>query len=101
MRINRSREQSKLSLFVEGTLSGVWVDELEKCWLEAKSSPGDRPVRVDLSGVVYIDDRGRQLLARMFRDGAELQATGVMTKGIIEEIAAEDASSRMITESPG
>ena len=51
---------------------------------------------VDLSGVSYIDDKGRQLLARMFRDGAELRATGVMTKGIIEEIAAADAASRTI-----
>jgi anti-anti-sigma regulatory factor len=83
-------------LLVEGTLSGAWVDELETCWLDAKMSANGEPVRVDLSGVSYIDDNGRQLLARMFRDGAELRATGVMTKGIIAEIAAEDAASRAI-----
>ncbi|HKY03883.1 MAG TPA: hypothetical protein VJQ56_03285 [Blastocatellia bacterium] len=101
MRINRSREQSKLSLFVEGTLSGEWVAELEKSWLEAKSSPPSEQVRVDLSGVVYVDDKGRKLLARMFRDGTELRATGVMTQGIIEEIADEDALSKMITKRLG
>jgi ABC-type transporter Mla MlaB component len=83
-------------LFVEGTLSGVWVDELEKCWLDTKSSLNGEQVRVDLSGVGYIDDAGRRLLAQIIRDGAELQATGVMTKGIIEEIAAGAASSETI-----
>ncbi len=93
MRITQNREHSGWQLFVEGILSGVWVDELEKCWLEAKALPGDEQLRVDLSGVSYIDDKGRELLARMFRDGAELRATGVMTKGIIEEIAADETTS--------
>ena len=96
IRITQSRENSRWHLIVEGTLSGVWADELEKCWLDTKASANGKPLRVDLSGVSYIDDKGRQLLARMFRDGAELRATGVMTKGIIEEIAADIASSGMI-----
>jgi anti-anti-sigma regulatory factor len=78
-----------LRLVVEGTLSGVWVDELEKCWLDTKAAPSDEQVRVELSGVSFIDDKGRQLLKRMLCDGTELRATGVMTKGIIEEIAGE------------
>jgi len=87
IRINRIRERPRLRLVVEGTLSGEWVDELEKCWLDAKANPSDEQIRVDLSGVSYIDDKGRQLLKRMFGEGAELRATGVMTRGIIEEIA--------------
>jgi anti-anti-sigma regulatory factor len=82
-----------LRLLVEGTLSGAWVEELEKFWLDANQSLKGEEVRVDLSGVSYIDDRGRQLLARMFRAGVQLRATGVMTQGIIEEIAAHKDSS--------
>ena len=89
IRITQSR---KHYLVVEGTLSGAWVGALEQCWLEAKTSANGEPMRVDLSGVGYIDDEGRALLARMFRDGAELHATGVMTKRIIEEVAAEASS---------
>lgn len=96
MRITQSREHSRLHLFVEGTLSGAWVDELEKCWLDTKTSPNGEQVRVDLSGVGYVDDEGRALLARMFRGGAELRATGVMTRRIIEEIVADNASSETI-----
>ena len=93
IRINRIREHSTLRFIVEGTLSGAWVDELEKCWLNAMPAAHNEQLRVDLSGVSYIDDNGRQLLKRMFSEGAELRATGVMTKGIIEEIIGEFDSS--------
>ena len=73
-------------MFVEGMLSGVWVDELERCWREARRSSNGDPVCVDLSGVSFVDDKGRRLLAQMFRAGVELRAVGVMTRGIIEEI---------------
>lgn len=89
IRINLIRERSTLCLIVEGTLSGIWVDELEKCWLDAKASQNGNRVRVELSGVTFIDDKGRQFLKRVFQEGVELTATRVMTKGIIEEIAAE------------
>ena len=88
IRINRINERSTLRLIVEGTLSGVWVNELEKCWLEAEST--DALVRVELSGVGYIDDSGKKLLKSMVKKGAELSATGVMTKGIIDEIISQN-----------
>lgn len=86
IRISKHREGPKQDLLVEGTLSGDWVEVLETCWLEAQATPNGAPVRIDLSGVTWIDDRGRLLLARMIRDGAELRATGVMTRIIIEEL---------------
>jgi len=96
IRINRILERSTLRLIVEGALSGAWVDELEKCWLEINAAPRNAHVTVDLSGVGYIDDRGRRLLKRMFSEGGELRATGVMTKRIIEEIASDANSPRRI-----
>jgi ABC-type transporter Mla MlaB component len=89
IRINRFRDRSTFRLIVEGSLSGAWVDELEKCWREVRAAINGDQVRVDLSGVSYIDDKGRDLLKCMFSEGAELRATGVMTRGIIEEIAGE------------
>jgi anti-anti-sigma regulatory factor len=93
IRISQIHEGSKSHLFIEGTLSGDWVVALEESWLEAQMSSSGGPMCIDLSGVTYIDDKGRELLARMARDGAELRATGVMTSGIIEEIAANGALS--------
>lgn len=96
IRVSEIREGSKRRLLVEGTLSGDWVDVLEKCWLEAQTTPNGGPMRVDLSGVTWIDDKGRGLLARMAQDGAVLRATGVLNRAviaeIIEEIIAGDAS---------
>ena len=93
IRISQIHEGSRSHLLVEGTLSGDWVDVLEKSWLEALMSSCGEPMCIDLSGVTYIDNKGRELLGRMSRDGAELRATGVMTRGIIEEIAAGGALS--------
>lgn len=94
IRISQIHEDSKQNLMVEGKLSGDWVDVLEKCWLEAPHAPDGAPVRIDLSGVTYVDDKGRELLARMIRDGAELRATGVMTSAVIEEITEKIAIAR-------
>ena len=96
IRINKIRKHSTLCFIVEGTLSGEWVAELEKCWLDAKPSPNNGKVRVELSGVTFIDDIGRQLLERLLREGAELSATRVMTKAIIEEITAEKEMSESL-----
>jgi anti-anti-sigma regulatory factor len=89
IRINRIHERSSFRLIVEGSLSGASVDELERCWLDVKrATPGDR-ISVELTAVNYIDDNGRRLLKCMFIEGAELRANGVMTRGIIEEIAGD------------
>lgn len=93
IRISQIHEGSKSHLFVEGTLSGDWVVALEESWLEAQTLSSGEAMGIDLSGVTYIDDKGRELLARMARDGTELRATGVMTRGIIEEITNGGASS--------
>ncbi len=69
---------------LEGKLAGPWVQELESCWRKAVSS--DRPVRVLLCAVTFIDDKGRNLLAQMYQHGAELVAEGCMNKVIVERI---------------
>jgi hypothetical protein len=92
IRISQIREGSKRRLLVEGTLAGDWVEVLEKSWLEAQTSRNGEPMRIDLSGATWIDDKGRELLRRMLQDGAELRATGVMTRAVIEEITAREAS---------
>ena len=59
----------------------------------AKASPEDKRIRIDLSGVTFVDDKGRHLLERFFQEGAELNSTRVMTKGIIDEIKARRDSA--------
>ena len=71
-------------LFLEGKLSGPCVDELDKCW---QTCPGaETPLLVDLTSVSFVDDHGKELLARMHNKGIKLFSKSVMTKCLIEEI---------------
>lgn len=96
IRITQVRDGSRQQLFVEGTLSNGCVEALETSWSEAQSQLNGEPLRIDLSGVTYVDDRGRELLARMIKSGAELRATGIMTRAVVEEITEMIARDRLI-----
>ena len=100
IRISEISKGSKQRLLVEGTLAGDWVEVLEKSWLEAQASRNGEPMRIDLSGVTWIDDKGRELLRRMLQDGAELRATGIMTRAVIEEIVEENGGGDATPPSP-
>lgn len=69
---------------LEGKLAGPWVQELNECWRKAAES--DWPVKVLLCAVSFIDDKGRKLLADMYRHGVELVAEGCMNKAVVEGI---------------
>lgn len=69
---------------LEGKLAGPWVQELEGCWRRAAIA--NQPLTIVLKAVTFIDAAGRELLAEMHRQGAELVGEGCMTKAIVEEI---------------
>ncbi len=71
-------------LFLEGKLSGPCVDELDKCWQTCPSS--EMALLVDLTNVSFVDEHGKELLARMHNNGIKLYSKSVMTKCLIEEI---------------
>jgi hypothetical protein len=84
LKINTQKDGAITIFDLEGKLAGPWVDELKQCWHQAVID--DRPVRVVLKTVTFIDAEGRRLLADMHRQGAELAAEGCMTKAIVEAI---------------
>jgi anti-anti-sigma regulatory factor len=94
IRISEISKGSTWHLLVEGTLSDGWADALEVSWLQAQSQLNGTSVCIDLSGVTYIDDKGRELLERMIRGGAELRVKGIMTRVVIEEITEAIAIER-------
>ncbi len=75
---------------LEGKLTGPWVSELERSWRATAIDCGGKCVKVDLSDVTYVDGEGQKLLSRMHQEGVRLQASGILTKSIIERIE-EDA----------
>lgn len=75
---------------MEGKLAHEWVMEAEKAWTAFSNIPNQERVVVDLCGVSFVDDSGRELLARMHSCGAKLIGTGPMTSALIEEVCAGD-----------
>jgi anti-anti-sigma regulatory factor len=74
---------------LEGKLTHEWVAEAEKAWTAFSNPPQPQRLVVDLCGVSFVDDPGRELLARMYSSGAKLIGTGPMTRALIEEICRD------------
>jgi len=86
LKITLQNEAGVLAFQLEGKLAGPWVQELERCWRSALDTRQGDPMRVDLSAVTFIDADGKALLARMYREGAELVASGCLNTCIVEEL---------------
>ena len=84
IRITAQQESAATRLFLEGKLSGPCVDELDKCWQTCPS--GEVALIVDLTNVSFVDDHGKELLAKMHNNGIKLFSKSLMTKCLIEEI---------------
>jgi hypothetical protein len=57
-------------------------------------SKDKRSLRVDLSGLTFVDDAGKACLAAMYHEGADLVANDCLTQSIVDEIRS--ASIRRI-----
>jgi hypothetical protein len=86
LRITARVEPTETVLELEGTLTGLWTEELERCWEKWRTD--NRPVKVMLKAVSFIDLPGKTLLARMHRTGTALEGEGCMTRAIVEAITA-------------
>ena len=65
LKIDTIESTSEIVFRLHGRLAGPWVDELESHWRRMQATAGERPVRVDLSGVTGIDAAARYLLQLM------------------------------------
>lgn len=84
LKITAKNDAARTVLELEGKLAGPWVEELERCWRSETALA--RPVRILLCAVTFVDEKGKSLLAEMYRQGAELAAEGCMTQAIVEAI---------------
>lgn len=81
----RGTEPDSLSILLEGRLVGPWVEELS-AYCCKMSEEHQYCTVIDLTGVTFIDATGKALLARLWKQGAELRASGCLTKCVVEEI---------------
>jgi len=100
LRITTEKKRGKVTLTVEGRLSGGSVGTLEQCWRELRSS-SEEGFRVDLCGVSFIDAAGKILLRQIHRQGGRLLAEGCLNQAIVNEIAEEERGGKMADERDG
>jgi len=89
LRVTVRDDERGAAFKLEGKLAQEWVAEAEKAWSDFSGLAHREGVVVDLCGVSFVDDRGRELLTRMHASGAKLVGTGPMTNALIEEICGE------------
>jgi hypothetical protein len=97
-RVTINKEDSQEIWDLEGSLSGEWVVELERCWRGRPSLPGTA-LQINLKAVSYIDVKGKQLLKEMHGRGVEIKGCGCMVRAVVEEITRH-ASLLWPRESP-
>jgi ABC-type transporter Mla MlaB component len=86
LRITIHEGARPLTFQLEGRLTRPWLREVERCWERALASLPRPIIRVDLTGVTFIDAAGKACLAAMHRQGAEFVAADCLTKAIVAEI---------------
>ena len=94
LRITTEKRRGKITLTVEGKLSGPWSAALEECWRSLRAASPREKFSVDLCGVSFIDSAGKILLRTIHRDGGQLVAEGCLNQAIVEEIAGTEKESR-------
>ena len=86
LRITVHDNPRALTFQLEGSLAGPWLRELEECWQSTLARQRKPMLRVDLTGVTFIDAAGKAYLAAMHRHGAAFVAADCLTKAIVAEI---------------
>jgi anti-anti-sigma regulatory factor len=86
LRITVHNNPQALTFQLEGRLAGPWLQELEECW-QSTLAQQHRPIlRIDLTGVTFIDEAGQACLAALHRQGAEFLAPDCLTKAIVADV---------------
>lgn len=85
LKITVSTTNPGIVFALSGRLAGPWVRELRECWL--KQEIDERAsCQVDLREVTFIDEAGSTLLSDMYREGVTIQASGCLTRAIVQNL---------------
>jgi hypothetical protein len=101
LRITVHDRPPALTFELEGSLTGRWLRVLEECWRGTLARRPKRVLRVDLTGVTFIDAAGKACLAAMCRQGAEFVAADCLTKAVVAEITREPLPDHACPNSHG
>lgn len=85
LRVSVLHDKDLSTLKIEGRLAPPWTTELEQEWRSL--SLGSRKLCLDIRGLTFADNEGKQILRGIFRaTGAEILADSPLTKQFANEI---------------
>ena len=93
LRITINEEGQATRFKLEGKLAQEWVAEASLEWNKFAANSGVETAVVDLCGVLFVDEAGRDLLTQIVAAGAKLEGCGPMTNSLIEEVTATAKNS--------
>ena len=79
-------DDKALNLQMEGRLAGQAISEADRCWDAARVEHPERPLRIDLRAVTFIDREGIEFLTRAYQEGAGFLSSGCLTRAYVEEV---------------
>jgi hypothetical protein len=90
LRISIEPGNSLVTMRLEGKVVGPWVEECHRTWDAIREGLGSKKLRLDVRGVMFMDDRGTALLRKIHRmSGAEVVANSPLTNYFAEQIRRE------------
>lgn len=87
LKISTEMSGDDVKLVLEGSFSGPWVAEVESVWQRTSPGQKSRRVRVDLSGVTFVSEEGKQLLEQIWVSGAEIVSSDLLTEALVDELS--------------
>jgi hypothetical protein len=81
LKISINEETPVATLKIEGKLVGPWAMELGRTWQELWASARRMPLRLDIRGVTFADQKGARILREIVTEtGAEILSDSPLTK---------------------
>lgn len=86
LRITVQQGERAQTIKLEGKIIGPWVEEFNRTWQSLANSLGSKKLQLDLSGVAFVDAKGRQLLREIYqRTNASFLTDSPLTRYFAED----------------
>jgi anti-anti-sigma regulatory factor len=95
LRITIAETVTEQKWTLEGRLVQPWIAELKSCWTKTEITRRERKCVVDLTAVTFIDKSGEKVLAELSKEGAELIATGIYTRHVVDSIERKKSNRQL------
>jgi anti-anti-sigma regulatory factor len=92
-RLTEQAAADRLVIKLEGRCSAEVVDALVASWVTARITADGRPIWIDLTDVLHVDDVVLRQLARMHTAGARFLARGCLMHYVVRQITDQAASA--------